>query len=169
MKKIPGSLLRDLCGSVFSIIIAVIALSQSYKIRITKMARVNSAVMPKAVSYLLLILGIIWLIITIVEIRKNSKITAETKEDSRQKIETGSVSFFDKNADWLSMALIITYTICIGIVGFIPASIVYMFLQAMLLSVKGHRNMFLIIGLSVACPILVYLLFSRAFSLTLPH
>jgi hypothetical protein len=99
---------------------------------------------------------------------KDARSEADRAPDG--KAQYGAIKrFIIRFAQPLCLVLILTYMSLIKPLGFILATMGYMPLQMMLLSMKTKRNAALIAVSSIIFPILVYYLFSSVFGMPIPR
>jgi len=120
--------------------------------------------LPRIISIMIICLSILLLLVTSLGIKKADKFAAaETKI---------GFSFFDKkNASVIiTFALFVFYMFALWPLGFIMSSIIYSFLQMLVLSVRPSKKQLVVFALvSSSVPILAYLLFVNVFTLMLPR
>jgi len=122
--------------------------------------------LPRIISTLLILLSILLLLTTVAGLKKADKSIAIATEE---KIKS---SFLDKkNINILiTFGLFVFYMLALAPLGFVLSSIIYVFLQMLVLSVAPSKKQLLIFAIvSISVPILSYLLFVNAFSLMLPR
>lgn len=161
---------RDVVSSVFVIALAIFIAYFSKDIRVLKYTSVSANFFPRIIAVMLGGLGIIQLIISILEVKKSGLNSAtnntDVKEDTHTESKIGGI--ISRNADWVSVILIMAYVFSLGKLGFIISSTVYLFLQMIVLS-KAEKRKYMSLGLvAVIAPVVIYLIFTKVFGLMLP-
>ncbi len=119
---------------------------------------VGAAFMPRLVGGLIVLLSLIYLG-TLLRNRKEEN--AEAESDSK--------SSYSINGVIKTCVLLLAYLVLIQVLGFVIASILYLFIQMNLLAPEINKRQLMISGvIAVILPIIVYQVFTRAFSLLLP-
>ena len=103
---------------------------------------VGSAFFPKVISVAMIIFAVICLVQALRMEEKESK-----KTDS------------DKKGGWLTVLLIAGYVVIFEPVGFIISTMIYLFLQILVLTPAEKRKWPVIIAISVIAPLAIYTLF----------
>ena len=112
---------------------------------------VGSAFFPKVVAVAITGVSVIRLIMTL-------------REPAGERKKSNS----DLKGGWLTIVLIAAYVMAFQPVGFIISTMVYLFLQILVLVPKEKRSWPLTVIISVAAPIAIYALFTYAISSPLP-
>lgn len=115
----------------------------------------SSGFFPMLIGGTLVFLAICLLINTYIVDKKNGEIVDK---------------FFGENIKGgvLTIGAFVVYILIYNFVGFIISSVVYLFIQMLILSDKTNRKPWLFALIAVVLPVLVYFLFTRGFSLLLP-
>ena len=74
----------------------------------------------------------------------------------------------DMVGGWLSILLIAAYVMAFRSVGFIIDTVIYLFIQMLILTPKEKRNMLTIGIISIIAPICIYTLFTYVINTPLP-
>ena len=112
---------------------------------------VGSAFFPKVVAVAITGVSVIRLIMTL-------------REPASERKKSNS----DLKGGWLTIVLIAAYVMAFQPVGFIISTMVYLFLQILVLVPKEKRSWPLTVIISVVSPIAIYALFTYAISSPLP-
>ena len=112
---------------------------------------VGSAFFPKVVAVAITGVSVIRLIMTL-------------REPAGERRKSNS----DLKGGWLTIVLIAAYVMAFQPVGFIISTMVYLFLQILVLVPKEKRSWPLTVIISVVAPIAIYALFTYAISSPLP-
>lgn len=155
---------KELIGAWVVLAVAVLLFILSFLVQRNTVSTVGPGFMPRLVSILLFILGLLNLRNTIRNNRTTSKEDNETVSPEKKTLK----DFLLDNLDWASSILILLYVFSIGTLGFPIASILYMFLQMIVLSHGQKRNWILFVLLSIAVPVAIYFAFTKCFYLMLP-
>jgi hypothetical protein len=175
MKKLPGEICNNLWCSAFAIFLSLLVLFLSANIQITKMSRVDSATIPRFVAYILLGLGILSLALTALRIRRflilhpvpgTTGASAAGKNKAHSQVPF--LKMLDNNSDWASIILLVLYGFGMFFFGYIASTVVYLFVQMVVLSTPKTRNWITIAVFTIVVPVVVYLIFTKVFSLVLP-
>jgi len=117
--------------------------------------------MPKVMALLLAIVGIIIAFQGYLAARQQVPEAAAKTEDAP--VKPGNIK-----AVVLSLLCLLLYTLLMEKIGFIITTMLYVFLQTMIMMPKEKRN-YLVIGIiSVVTSVAVYLIFTQLFVLMLP-
>jgi len=127
-----------------------------------RMGDPGPALLPRIISTLVISLSIILLFNTIVAIIRAGRSAAAEVEAQKSAV--------DKRAILLTFGLFVYYFFALHPLGYILCSIIYVFLQMLVLSGKPSiKQLILFAGLSVGVPVLVYYIFVNLFYLFLPR
>jgi Mn2+/Fe2+ NRAMP family transporter len=121
---------------------------------------------PKLVAVLGWILSVLIIVNDIPRSRK--KVTQDDARVSGETTEAGS----SMRGTFIALALVIGYMLILDSAGFILASGIYLFLQALLLSSdkqrKNKKSLLIILCLAIIIPVAVFFAFRYGFYLMLP-
>ena len=144
-----GSLLM-----IFSVILFISALSIKSAVNMS----VGPDFMPKLASVLLFVLGAAIAVQGYLEVKKNAAMEAEREvDDSKGKTEAMK-----------TMLLMAAYAVLIQPAGFWICTVLYVFLQMMLLAPAGKRRPVMFAAIAVISASVIYLSFTKGFHLMLP-
>lgn len=124
--------------------------------------------LPRIISTLLMFLSFFLVVTTLIGVKKASGV-ADKPVPPQEKIK---LSIFNKkNLNIvITFGLFIFYMIALVPLGFVLSSIIYVFLQMVVLSVNPSKKQLVIFALiSISVPIMSYLLFVNVFTLMLPR
>ena len=150
----------DALTGLASLALAVALYWASLDVRDFASIGVGAGFVPKLTAALFLLVGLTligsaW--------RSDKPVTAQDKPEPQEDETSGGVG-----AVALSIALMIGYVAVLDSAGFVLASIVYVFLQILILC-KQHRRRYLLFALSAAIPaVLFYYVFVDVFDVSLP-
>ncbi len=152
----------DIISSALLIVVSVVVFFASGGI----VAKTNMAVgpdfFPKVVAGLLFVCCSIMLAGAV---RKRVVLGGTTKETRRP----SSGSLLRDYADWLSLLLIVAYAVSFETLGYLVATTLYIFMQALLLVEHGKKPPVVMIGLAaIVTSGVTYFLFAQVFYLFLP-
>lgn len=161
---------RDVFSSVFVIALAIFIAYFSKDIRVLKYTSVSANFFPRIIALILGLLGTIQLVISILEVKKSGLNSMEDNTDVKEDTSSGSKigRIISCNADWVSVILIMAYVFLLGKLGFIISSVVYLFLQMIVLSNSEKRKYLSLVLVAVIAPVIIYLIFTKVFGLMLP-
>ena len=162
---------RDIVAALFVIGLAIFIQFFSRDIEISKFTNLGADFFPKLISTILGTLGMLLLILTVFKTKKDDRSRTSPKTDSKETPNTGNQKggFISRNSDWFSILLIIIYAFSLKFTGFVISTMAYLFLQMIILSVKEKRSLLSFGLIAIVAPILIYLIFTEAFSLMLPQ
>lgn len=160
----------EIACSVFVYGISAILLIYARPIKLlARTTSLGSDFMPKLVASFLIVCGSVLLTQALWRFfRQRAALLSERRNMKAEKKAFRFSKILDTHADWLSMAAVCVYVFTMQGLGYIVSTMVYIALQAFILSVKGIRKNWLIGVVAVAAPLIIYLLFSRVFGMVLP-
>ncbi len=130
-------------------------------------SNLDASSVPKLWGILLFLLG------AAIFIRGMVRMNAARKENESTEKEPVMASFVQWikrcSAAIMMFLVLIVYVLAIPIIGFLISTIVFLFLEFIILTRKEDRKLWLIIALSVFIGLGIYLLFRYGFSMPLPH
>lgn len=142
----------DFVVALIAVVFGTTTYMMARKIPLLMENDVGSAFFPKVIALSLLILGILKFIVTL--LRKGEEKAQEKNSDMVNGMKT--------------IVLLLGYVILFGKLGFILSSMVYLFLQMLILSKKEERRMKLFAFISILVPIVMYILFVFVIKMPLP-
>lgn len=142
---------KNLVVSLVFMVFGIFLFVESMGIKHMMKNDVGSGFFPKVVAVAIIGVSVIRLVMTLREPAGERK-----KSDS------------DLKGGWLTIVLIAVYVMAFQPVGFIISTMVYLFLQILVLVPKEKRSWPLTVIISVAAPIAIYALFTYAISSPLP-
>lgn len=160
----------NLISALFTMIIGIAFLFLSRGIEVkAKNGDVGSAFFPILVGVLMIILSAVYLITTIIALKKKQNIVITDAKKSSQKEEVTKLKDDYKKVIW-SFAFLIVYAALLKPLGFVIGSMCYLFFQVNLMTdhpTKKQEAVF--IALAIGVPIIVNLIFVNGFSMALPQ
>jgi putative tricarboxylic transport membrane protein len=157
--------LKDIISGVFLSLlgIAMFITTNGIKSICGETTDVGSAFMPKIGAVLLTVFGIAVFIGGISKYlsMENTAVKTDTPETSVEKSRK-------MRSILLTLALIGAYIFLMNLLGFIIASILYLFFQILLLAPVEKRNYFYFAVIAFTSSVGIYYLFYKAFSMMLP-
>ena len=142
---------RNLIVSFMFMAFGVFLLVESMGIKHMMKNDVGSGFFPKIIAIVMIAVSVIRLIMTLLEP------SGET-----------NTSDSDMVGGWLSILLIVAYVMAFRSVGFIIDTVIYLFIQMLILTPKEKRNMLMIGIISIIAPICIYTLFTYVINTPLP-
>jgi putative tricarboxylic transport membrane protein len=156
---------KDIIAGAFLSLLGLIMFIVTYGIKAIsgETADVGSAFMPQIGAGLLFVFGMAILIEGLQKYRSGriKTDTSETVSEKRRKLR----------AVLLTLGLIGVYIFLLNIIGFIYATILYLFIQIVVLAPtekRNSRNYFCFGMIAVVIPVVLYYIFFKAFSMMLP-
>lgn len=125
---------------------------------------INARTIPAIEGGLLMFLSLVMIGRFWVKLRRGHISTGE-----EQTAGTENASFRVRMAVPLTLLLLLLYVIAIGNLGFVITSMIYLFLQVLILSPEGKLNYIAATIIAVVCPIVIYLLFVYLLNVPLPR
>lgn len=151
---------RDLIGGVFFLAFSIFLYVTSYQIRLTKADPIGPQFFPRMVALLMGTLALISIVRSLLRLREQAGTAG-----SAPKKPFAAVAFLG------TCVLLVAYMLLIDKVGFIPLSIVYLYLQILLVSPPeelAKKNLLINGVVAVLVPVTLYYLFYHAFGIFLP-
>ena len=142
---------KNLVVSLVFMVFGIFLFVESMGIKHMMKNDVGSGFFPKVVAVAITGVSVIRLIMTL-------------REPAGERKKSNS----DLKGGWLTIVLIAAYVMAFQPVGFIISTMVYLFLQILVLVPKEKRSWPLTVIISVAAPIAIYALFTYAISSPLP-
>jgi len=148
----------DIILSCIFIIISIIYYFETLKIKVLEISKYGAQLNPKIVALLLITISIG---IFIGNIKKIKIMNFDTKQDKKEsKINSFKVI--------LTLLAIFVYIFLLEKIGFIIATILYLFIQFNIFY-KDSKKIILYLGISIITSFLIYYAFLKYFSLMLPR
>lgn len=143
---------RDYLCSILFLIFGIFLFIQSMGIKTLMSQDVGSGFTPKIVSGAIVVCSIWKLALTVLS----------------KKADTGSKSDDDTKGGIFTICLLAAYVLLFDSLGFLISTVVYLFLQILVLSNENNRNLPLFGIISVVAPVVVYVLFVYVIKMPLP-
>ena len=161
---------KDLYTGLVVFFVSLFYLINTNSIRIFSGAgatAVNARTIPIIEGLLLMLLSIIMLIRFGFK-ERNTRRTGEVRKESSTGTVAVSSSFRVRMAVPFTLLLLLLYVLAIGRLGFVITSMVYLFFQIIILSPEGKPRYVINTIISIACPVIVYLIFVYLLNVPLP-
>lgn len=142
---------RNLAVSVLFLAFGVFLFVQSMGVKHMMKNDVGSGFFPKVIAVAMIAVSLIRLVMTLKEEEKEAK-----KSNS------------DPKGGWMTIVLVSLYVLAFNEVGFLIATVIYLFLQMLVLTPAEKRNIPLLAVISVAAPVFIYTLFVYVINTPLP-
>ena len=154
----------NLCSSVLAVAFGIFVYIMSGSITVKKKGGdIGSAFLPQLIAGIMIGLGILLLIKTLLDWRKQ-KASADASEE--KKAPAG---------EWIPVALsfanLVVYALIFKPVGFLVSTVIYLMAQMLIMSPEkkpSPKSLGLYALVTVIAAVAIYFLFTRAFSLPLP-
>ncbi len=149
----------DLISGSVLLILGVAIFIGSFSIKRLTVSLVGAAFLPQIVSVLIFAFSIPILVSGVRNLRAD---IVEVPDSPEEKTD------INHSATWLTILLLIVYVALYKQIGFIVMSILYLFLQMVILAPKSRRNYLLFGIMAVGVPLIIYFSFIKIFYLMLP-
>lgn len=154
---------EDLIIGCVLVIFSLIYFIASFGITKVDMGTLDSSVMPRVYACILFLLSLI-LILTSIKKTGKEEITIKTRSDKEIAEEK------DKSLSIVKAVILLGVSIfLLGVIGFIPAMSIYMFVSFCFNTKKEERKYPFFAILSIVTAVVVYFIFTRGFQLLLPN
>ncbi len=168
VRKIMSTKVKNFFAGILSIVMAVLFFTSSLGIQSIGYSEISASFFPKAIAILLFVLGAVLVIPncrdTFIWIKRKNFHRTETEK------ATNISQFIFSHKLAFTMALVIAYCLGIGQVGFLAASIFYLFLQILLLGNSLSKKQILVaIVIAVLVSGIVFGVFRYGFNISLPR
>ena len=156
--------------SAFTYFVSGVLLLNAGNIRVLERATDwGSAFMPRLIAVFLIVCATFLLSQALLRFyRHKDALTAERRMEKKGNNFKLS-RLLDDYPEYLSMTALCIYVFTMQRLGYILSTMIYIVLQAYILSVKGIRKNWLIAVVAVIAPLAIFLLFSRVFGMVLPR
>lgn len=148
--------LQETLVSLIFLVIGIFVFVQSNNIKPLMTNELGSGFFPKLVSIVMIILAILKIIM-------NFYNTTETVIRTKEKKAKGNIK-----GGIITIILVGVYAFSYRQIGFLLGSVVYLFLQILILAPKSKRNLPLFTLISLVVPVFIYLVFTRLINMPLP-
>lgn len=156
--------LRDLIVGAFLLVFSGVYLGMSGSIKTTLNNGIGgSKFMPRVIGVGLLIIGVVLVAANLRKLWRESR-----EEAGEEKASAPAKKKVDKPSVCITFALLLAYTLLLERVGFLICTALYLTAQIWILSPKDTRKLWRVFLIAVVADLVIYLLFTRAFSLVLP-
>lgn len=142
---------RNLVVSILFLAFGVFLFVQSMGVKHMMKNDVGSGFFPKVIAVAIIAVALVRLVMTLKEEEKEAK-----KSNS------------DPKGGWMTIVLVSLYVLAFNEVGFLIATVIYLFLQMLVLTPAEKRNIPLLAVISVAAPVFIYTLFVYVINTPLP-
>lgn len=142
---------KGLLASVLFLAFGVFLFVESLGVKHMMKNDVGSGFFPKVIAIAIIAVAIIRFVAAL---REKESASGDDKDDAV--------------GGWLTVALVGLYVVAFQPVGFIISTIVYLFLQILVLTPKEKRNWITISAISIVAPFALYTLFTHVISSPLP-
>lgn len=156
---------KDVIAGSFIFIFALIFYFYSFDIAKTTLDPVvGSRFSPQLITILLMLLSG-WLVVeNIIKIKKGTNVKKTNNQDD-EKEKVSQKSYFKTILVFLSLAI---YLFLLNKIGFVIATILYLFSQMYILESRKEKRIFQYIIISVVTSLAVYYMFTKGFNMMLP-
>lgn len=165
-KTMTSKEVKDFFAGLLAIVFSIVYFFNTLNIKSMGFSQISASFFPRIIAILLLLLGLILVI-------KNLKNTITWFKEINfysTKNLTLDKSFFFRHKVVFTMLFFALYCILIDILGFLSASILYLFFQILLFSNAFTKKTILTSSLiAVMASVVVYVTFQFGFSISLPN
>lgn len=158
---------RELIGGVVFLGVSAFIYALSYQIHMTKADPIGPQFFPRLVALFMAVLSIVSIMRSLLRMREQGNKVRNVPAGA----ESIKLRYAPNYAFLFTILLLIGYMLLIEKVGFIPLSIVYLYIQIYLVSPREElqrKNLVINGVISVIVPIALYYLFYHAFGIFLP-
>lgn len=155
---------KNIQSGIFLLFVSVIMFVATLSFKQLTSSQVGPAFMPQIISALIGLMSIA----IIIEGYKKVKAGAEESAPEEGEDAEGQEKNISYRPVVQSFTLMAVYVAVMPIVGFLITTIVYMFLQMMILSTKPERRWLLFAVVSIAATSIIYYMFRNVFYIMLP-
>lgn len=155
---------KDLLGGLFWLGIAIVMYIASFDMKTLAIGAastsfVGSGFMPRVVAFGMAFFSalVIW---------RGLKNIRNTKTIDADKCSGLAAEYLPV---WVSVVLLALYIVLMEKVGFLITTVVYLFVQMMILAAPEHRRPLMFLVISLICSIAIYYTFTEVFYLMLPE
>lgn len=159
---------KNLLSGILAIAFSIFLFMGAKNIPNRQKLTVSSAMFPRVVAVLFLLVGIPLTIQGIIQLIKSraDNDTSSLKESIHSLFSRESIKKLEKPL--FTFLLVVIFVMMLKPFGVMVSGTVYLFLTFLLLIPKEKRNWFLIVVVAVAVPVFIFFLFTKAFHMTLP-
>lgn len=158
---------KNLIAGIFIFLFSLFFFLFSFSIKLTNIDKmVGSRAFPQIVTVLMMILSA-WLIISsIYNNRKGIKAEQDDKEGDRENRDGPKPNYINTVLVFACLAI---YIFLLDKLGFIIATILYLFSQMYVLETESKKKIGKYVVISVITTFIIYFVFTKRFSLVLPR
>lgn len=158
---------KDLISGLFIVVVSIAMYISSNNIKKMVVTSIGPDFFPKLVAVILGVLGIILTIQAIVRDINTSRTTSDTDEGLEKK-KLNFRDIFKRNLDIVTLLLLILYSVLIDKLGFLISTMIYIFVQIMLMFTNRKKNYIAIVSISIVFTFIVYFFFRKVLNVMLP-
>ncbi len=156
---------EDVFSGAFLLVVSVIMFITSFSFEALTTSLVGPAFMPQIIA---IVMAIFSVIITVSGFKKSKSATEQINDPEELEEELIVTEKKSYKPVLISLALMIGYVALLSYVGFLIMTVVYIFLQMLLLSHVTHRKIWLFLLISIVTSATIYYLFRNVFYVMLP-
>ena len=155
---------KELAAGVVFLMFSVAYYYNATTIRILVRYFYNAQFLPRLLAVVMIVLSLVQIVYGVKALNQRQARQSETGgEGAAMSIQSGNIRIL------ATIAILAVYIALLRQVGFLIMTMVYMFLQTLVLTPKEKRSILFIAILSVVFSFAVYLMFVRGFQLMLPR
>jgi phosphate/sulfate permease len=159
----------DIYSSVFLLLFSVVYFIATFYLREMTVSAIGSEFVPRLVAIGIFILSVALLLKSIKQLKlQKYEEVKEQQEQSNQEVKSNESSMTKALNVIATIGLIAVYIFLMPMIGFIITTILYLFIQFVLLAPKSQRNYLLFITLAIVVSVSVYYVFKFVLHLMLP-
>ncbi|MGH2316393.1 tripartite tricarboxylate transporter TctB family protein [Planococcus sp. SE5232] len=156
---------EDVFSGIFLLIVSVIMFFTAYSFEALTTSLVGPAFMPQIIA---IVMAIFSVVIAVGGFRKSKIIPEEKNSPEQHKEELIVTEKRSYKPVLISLGLMIGYVILLPYIGFLIMTVIYIFLQMLILSHITHRKIWLFLLISIVTSATIYYLFRNVFYVMLP-
>ena len=153
-------------AGLFAILLSIALFIGSQGIQNRQNLPISSAMFPRLVAVLSLIIGIPLIIQALYSWQKNKDHSLKKHGEPINLIRKEQVASLAKPVE--TFAIVVLFVLTLDLLGTIISGIIYLVLSFLILAPKDKRNWIVMAIVGITVPVCVYLLFSKAFTMILP-
>lgn len=143
---------RDIICAVLFLGFGIFMFSNSLSIHPIIPNEVGSGYVPKVLSLAITFLSALLFVLSLLK----KKVARQEKSDE------------DSKAGVFTILALAVYVVLFQVLGFLVATVLYLFFQITLLSTEKNRNLLLFGAISIVVPVVIYMIFKTLFQMSFP-
>lgn len=157
----------NLLAGTVTLIVSIVIYVASNGIKRMVVTSIGPDFMPKIVAVMMGILSIVLIIQELQKLKRNKQQVENSSENKCLK-SFNIIKFAKANLDIVTLVLIILYAVAMPILGFLISTVVYLFIQMLIMSQNRKINYLAISIISVVFSTVIYFVFTKVLFVMLP-